>query len=533
MTTTRPAADAPAAAASDARARVQAVHRGYARRGGRATVRGRAYPAYLVALFTVFFLVPVIHARSTSTAPFSVSSASLPAGAVPLVCALATAVCWGGQLAGRFWGPLVVQPFLLHVLVSTDLSPAHYLGTIARRRLAYAGTATLLSLGSAAYLATDLFDRPGTALPGLAVLAGVSAVAAAAWLWGQVRPVRDNLLLAGAVGVFALVVAALGGAAPDGRFGHGLAALLPAVLAAALGPPAFRALPAIDLARLARESARASQAQAYAWTGTLHHALDLYRPEPRGFTSALLRTDGLLRGYLAQGAVRALRTPGRAAAAVTLLPAGGASLTHGVAGSGGGPEWWWAAGAVAVYLGSGWVGETWRGLRDELTLAPLFGGRWGGLPARTLAWPVVAVTAGTCLGGGAVALLRWPLPDGRAGSTVLLVAGSVVLVLGARFLREMKLHLPLELLLPVITPFGDLSGLRVLAWQFDGIVVVVTGVAVMNAVPTAPGAAAAVCLAACCVLAGLRRTGWAHRGLLSRLRRGERRAPGPVHGASP
>ncbi|MFD7383602.1 hypothetical protein [Streptomyces anulatus] len=518
MTTTRPVAPP----ASEARARVQAVTQRHARRGGRATVRGRAYPAYLVALFTVFYLVPVVHARSTSPAPFSVSSAHFPAGAATLVCGLAVAVCWGGQLVGRFWGPLVVQPFLLHVLMSTDLSPAHYLGTIARRRLAYAGTVTLLALCSAAYLATDLFDRPGTALPGLAVTAGISAVAAAAWLWGQVRPVRDNFLLAGAAGTSALVVAAISGTAPDGRYGHWLAALVPALLAAAVGPSAFRALPSIDLARLARESARASQARDYAWTGTLHHALDLYRPQPRGFTSALVRTDGSLRGYLAQGAVRALRTPGRAAAAAVLLPVGGASSTHGVAGSGGGPEWWWwAAGSVAVYLGSGWVGETWRGLRDELTMAPLFGERWGGLPARSLVWPVVAVTAGTFLGGALVALFRWPLPAGRAGSTVLLVAGSVVLVLGARFLREMKLQLPLELLLPVITPFGDLSGLRVVAWQFDGIIVVLTGVALMNAVPSATGAAAlAVCLAAACVGAGLRRTGWAHRGLLSRLRRG-------------
>ncbi|MFH9747310.1 hypothetical protein ACH4MN_23100 [Streptomyces anulatus] len=517
MTTARPVAPP----ASEARARVQAVRQRYARRGGRTTVRGRAYPAYLVALFTVFYLVPVVHARSTSPAPFSVSSVNFSAGAAPLVCGLAVAVCWGGQLAGRFWGPLVVQPFLLHVLMSTDLSPAHYLGTIARRRLAYAGTVTLLAVCSAAYLATDLFDRAGTALPGLAVAAGTSAVAAAAWLWGQVRAVRDNFLLAGAVGASALVVAAVSGTAPDGRYGHWLAALVPALLAAAIGPPAFRALPSIDLARLARESARASQARAYAWTGTFHHALDLYRPEPRGLTSALIRTDGSLRGYLAQGVVRALRTPGRAAAAATLLPVGGASLTHGVAGSGGGPEWWWwAAGSVGVYLGSGWVGETWRGLRDELTMAPLFGERWGGLPARALAWPVVAVTAGTFLGGALVALFRWPLPTGRAGSTVLLVAGSVVLVLGARFLREMKLHLPLELLLPVITPFGDLSGLRVVAWQFDGIVVVLTGVALMNAVPSATGSAVlAVCLAAGCVGAGLRRTGWAHRGLLARLRR--------------
>lgn len=47
-----------------------------------------------------------------------------------------------------------------------------------------------------------------------------------------------------------------------------------------------------------------------------------------------------------------------------------------------------------------------------------------------------------------------------------------------------------------------------------------TGVALMNAVPSATGSAVlAVCLAAGCVGAGLRRTGWAHRGLLARLRR--------------
>ncbi|MET9558307.1 hypothetical protein [Streptomyces sp. NPDC006645] len=499
--------------------RVHAVRQRYARRGGRATVRGRAYTAYLVALFGVFYLVPMVHARSTSPALISVGPL---AEVTPLACAFALAACWGAQLAGRFWGPLVIPPFLLHVFMSTDLSPARYLGTIARRRLAYGGTLTLLAACAAAYLATDLFDRPGTALPGLAVVAGTVGVAAVAWLWGQVRAVRDNLVLASVAGAVALAVAALSRTTPAGGYGLWLVAGVLATAGAAVGRAAFRSIRNIDLARLARESARASQAQAYAWTGTLHHALDLYRPEPHGFTSALIRPDGRLRGHLAQGAVRALRTPGRASAAVTLLLVGGAALTHGVAGrDGGGPAaLWWTAGSIGVYLGSGWVGETWRGLRDELTLAPLFGEWWGGTLARTLLWPVVAVTVGVCLGGGPATVARWPQHGAPSVHTVLLVAGSVVLVLGARFLREMKLHLPLELLLPVITPLGDLSGLRVVAWQFDGFVVVVIGVAVMHAVASPLVATAlAVGVAACCVWAGLRRTGWAHRGLLSRLGR--------------
>ncbi|MEV8408825.1 hypothetical protein AB0R12_24395, partial [Streptomyces niveus] len=480
-TTASPDSDSDA----DAGARVHAVQQRYARRGDRATVRGHAYTLYLVALFGVFYLVPMVHARSTSPALISVGSLTDP---TPAACALAVAACWGAQLAGRFWGPLVIPPFLLHVFMSTDLSPARYLGSIARRRLVYAGTVTLLAACSAAYLATDLFGQLDTALRGLAVLAGISAVATVAWLWGQVRAVRDNLVLASAACAVALAVTAVSHLAPDGAawLGLWLVGAVLAATAAVVGRAAFRSIRDVDLVRLARESARASQAQAYAWTGTLHHALDLYRPEPRGLTSALIRPDGRLRGYLAQGAVRALRTPGRASAAVALLLAGGAALTHGVAGreSGGVASVWWTAGSICVYLGSGWVGETWRGLRDELTMAPLFGEWWGGTPARALAWPVVAVTVGVCLGGGLATVTRWPQHGAPPVHTVLLVAGSVVLVLGARFLREMKLHLPLELLLPIITPLGDLSGLRVVAWQFDGLVAVVIGVAVMNAVPS-------------------------------------------------
>ncbi|WP_327172667.1 hypothetical protein OG471_31920 [Streptomyces sp. NBC_01336] len=510
--------DTLAAPESAPAARVRAVRQRYARRGDRGTVRGHAYTLYLVALFAAFYLVPVFHARRTSPASVSVGSLT---EAAPWVCALAVAVCWTAQIAGRFWGPVVVQPFLLHVFMSTDISPTRYLGTIARRRLTYVGATGLLSACVAAYLATDLFDHLDSAVQGLTSGVGLSALAAFAWLWGQVRPLRDNLLLASALGGTAVVVGGVSRVAPDSGTGLWLLAGVLAATAAVLGRAALRAIRTVDLARLSRESARASQAQTYAWTGTLHHALDLYRPEPSGLTSALIRPDGRLRGYLPQGAVRALRTPGRAGAGAALLLTGSSVLTHGAGGRGDGPaSWLWALGALCVYLGSGWVGETWRGLRDELTLAPLYGERWGGTLARTLAWPVVAVTIGAFLGGGFAVVVRWDHHSGHLGDTAILVTGSVVMALGARFLREMKLDLPLELLLPVITPFGDLSGLRFVAWQFDGFVVVLVGVALMAALPSAVGATAlAVCMAAGCVWTGLRRTGWAHRGLFSRLSR--------------
>ncbi|MBZ6087502.1 hypothetical protein KVH02_04070 [Streptomyces olivaceus] len=475
----------------------------YSRRGDRASAGSRAYTAYLVVLFGAFFLAPALHAAGTSPALFSLSA---PGAATSVSCAFTVTLCWSAQLAGRFWGPLVLQPFVLHVFTSTDLPPTAYLGGAARRRLRYAGTALLLASCAAAYLTTDLFDDLGTVLPAVAVAAGAGALGAVAWLWGQVRTPRDNLVLASAAGATALLVTLTGHRIPDaGTGGLWLVAVAAATTAVILARVAFRSLRTVDLARLARESSRASQAQTYVLTGTLHHALDLYRPEPRGFTSALFRPDGRLRGHVAQGAVRALRTPGRTSAAALLLLTGGALLAAGTAGGPALPLW--AAGACCVYLGSGRVGETWRGLRDELTLPPLFGGRWRGTLARGLAWPAAAVTAGTLPGGGAAAATRWPQYDAHPADTALLAAATIVLVLGARFLREMKSNLPLSLLLPVMTPFGDLSGLLVVAWQFDGLVTVVLGTALLHAAPSAPVAAAlAAAIATCCAWTGLRRT---------------------------
>ncbi|ALO10707.1 Putative transmembrane pore [Streptomyces venezuelae] len=510
--------DAVTEVEADLRARVHAVRHRYAHRGGGATVQDLAYTVYLAVVLGAVYVAPVVLLVRTTRALLSLESA---AAATPVACLVAATAVWGAQLAGRFWGPLVLKPFLLHVFMSTDLPPASYLGAIVRRRLVYAGLGTLLVVCTATFLATDLFDHPGSGLApqSVVVAVGIGAVAPVAWLWGQVRTVRENALLAAAVAVAATVVALLGRS--DLPAGGGLR-LLTGVLAVAtalLGRSAFRSVRTVDLARLARESARAAEAQTFAFTGTLHHALDLYRPEPRGLTTALTRPDGRLRGHLAQGAVRALRTRGRATAAAVFLPAGGALLTLGVAE----PDARWAtpawvAGAAGVYWGSGWVGETWRGLRDELTRAPLFGGRWGGTPARTLAWPVVVVAVTVGLASGATALTRWPLQDGGPAGVALLVTGSVVLVLGARFLREMKTNLPIGLLLPIVTPLGDLSGVRVFVWQFDGLFVVLFGVLVMNELPTAPGASlTALGIAACCAWAGLRRTGRTLGPLLTRL----------------
>ncbi|WP_165394348.1 hypothetical protein [Streptomyces albidoflavus] len=77
--------------------------------------------------------------------------------------------------------------------------------------------------------------------------------------------------------------------------------------------------------------------------------------------------------------------------------------------------------------------ETWRGLRDELPLPPLYGEWWGGALGRAMTWPGAAVAAGTLVGGVLALVLPWPRRGASPLETLPLVAGSVVLVLGPGF----------------------------------------------------------------------------------------------------
>ncbi|MBM7173926.1 hypothetical protein JQK87_37330 [Streptomyces sp. G44] len=62
------------------------------------------------------------------------------------------------------------------------------------------------------------------------------------------------------------------------------------------------------------------------------------------------------------------------------------------------------------------------------------------------------------LTGGAAAVARWPQRAGGPGDALLLAAGPVALVPGARFPREMKTALPIALLLPVVTSWATSPG---------------------------------------------------------------------------
>ncbi|GAA1730885.1 hypothetical protein GCM10009710_09350 [Aeromicrobium alkaliterrae] len=515
--------------------RITAVWQIHRRRDGRGSPGGRAYGVYLIALAAALYVVPagVLVARELGTIGRQTAESDLRP--VALAC---VAACWLGALVlGRFWGPLVMPPFVLHVLQSTDLPPPTYLTRVARRRIIGASLvvtllAVLLALGI-----NRAFGRIDVVVVSVASALLTGVIAGSCWLIGQLR---SGLVVATtgaallAVSATALVVdlqpiplATLVAQGASPSVGSdvllGLAQL--AAVAALVGWAAHRAIMLASPDRLARESTRAAQALVFTGTGTFHDALALYRPRPAGLRHALLRHDGRLRGPVAHGVVRALRTPVRAGFGLACLLAGSTLASVGTAWSGAadglGPTSTWTAGAVLVYLGAGWISETWRSLRDELYLPALLGGRDGGAAVRHTTWPILASLVTGLVGWSASHVLLEATDLARGGPDVaasVLMALTVVVALAARFLREMKVQLPVETLTPIVTPFGDLSGLRVLAWQFDGLLTVMVSVAVLGVATPGSGVIVVAAIAGTCLWWGLERVDRAPWALLLRLR---------------
>ena len=168
-------------------------------------------------------------------------------------------------------------------------------------------------------------------------------------------------------------------------------------------------------------------------------------------------------------------------------------------------------GTVLLHLGAGVMADGWRSLKDEFDAAPLFG--WSPRYAllRRLPWPCAAGALTLGFGVLAACALAWWAESGAAPPHVVPYS-SVLLgtVLCAQFMQSMRdRQMPLDTLAPMPTPFGDLSGLRVLLWLADGLAVSVAVALGMLLLPwSGPAvlATAAVCAAAAAAV------GWSRTG---------------------
>ncbi|PFG37092.1 hypothetical protein ATL41_1840 [Flavimobilis soli] len=457
-----------------------------------------AYLVYVVVLTAFIVLGPGVRALwLLATGDAGVAALSDPS--MPAAWAVVSGCAWLlAFVAGVERGPALRPPFLTGVLGDADASRARAFGGPVLR-----ATATLAVAGAVAPLlpALALVDA-GLARPrDVAALALAGALAgllvATAWLAGQV-------LRATTVGWTAVVALAAGVAtalvgwwrwAPWALVasvwpGSGLPAASVVAAAAAVLVVVWlglRGLERVETRRLVGQAVRAQRAQLLVTALDLPAAGEVYRALPTAGRrlSALRQVPGLVAVLLVP-VTASVRTPWRLAAGLTTLVAAGAASGLVVPGTAlhVGP----VVSAVLAYLG---VSVVCDGVRHAAALGRVstqYGCSDLTLLALNGAWPLVAAV-GLTAAGAAV-----------AGAPVGLAAVVAALAVGVRVSDALKGPMPVDLLVPVVTPAGDVSALGRAVWLADGPLLV-------GAVGVAGGLAAAgrggLGVVAACVVAML------------------------------
>ena len=428
------------------RRRVKTMRRAWRLRSARRDVTETAYAIYVVAVMGLFVIAPgvavVIEALRTPAVLDTLRSPEAPTMATLMVGLVWATAVW----IGAGYGPVTMDPPLVRLWAGTDLPRR-----VGLRRPFAQRTAALVAAGvaTAAFVGGVLLADDGdlrTFALGLLLGALVGAGIALAWLVGQAAPRRAWWL-----GLVVAVLALLAAAWAPGRW---LAAV---GLAAVLAVP--RLLDAVRGPELLAQSVRWHDAATTARYGDVQYALGSLRALPRRGRRwrALVPGPALVRLGVAD-LVGTWRTTGRFVTGAVSLTAASAVLAVGPAlplapllG---------AAAALLAYLA---LGVFCDGLREAAAVGArpgLFGhGPWRLFALHAVAPAVVTLGAAGLAGLALVLAGREP---GGVPLALVLVAVLVVRAWGAA-----KGQIPVDLLAPVPTPMGDLSGLVVVSWLAD------------------------------------------------------------------
>ncbi|ROR80567.1 hypothetical protein SAMN06295974_2269 [Plantibacter flavus] len=456
------------------------------------------------------------------------------------------------------------RPFVASALALVGLSVLAA-GVVGLSRLLVPGERATVSVGVTADAASEI-GMAGPTVP-VAVVAfvigavGFSLLLAVAWLLGQHgsrRTVAAVVIVAGVGGVLGLFVPGMLLVSPWGWLGllwapvaGGIEAMvLGSALAtgdwaglftwggggwfASVGVPvswwpavALVVLGAVSLLLVPRhlDGLRSGPLldQALRWqrvgmmlqSGDASGAVGGLRASPTSGRRVPLRMTGpFWLVVLRRSIVGARRIPGRVALGSLILAASGAAvgLSFGLPD---GVRWMLAVpAAFLAYLAVGvWCDAVRHGVESAGT--PTLYGR--SPRSLVLAGAVAPLLAAVVIGGiGALlGVLASAAPGGMAllqplGWWLLLAVWSVVL----RTFDAAKGPLPILLLMPVPTPFGDASSLNVLVWQSDAVLLaLLVGGGLTALAPVAPGAAVVLLVVVLVIVAAL---GFARLRKLSR-----------------
>ena len=464
------------------------------------------YLIYLAILVTAIVAVPLVRSILLGVATPEVLATITGPGSYRLVGAVGAVLAAGTLLIARTRGPIVPSPFLTEFLVGSHLARSD---TLRRPFLISTGvlalTAVMVSgiVIGARFLGGPIAVRAAVFV--LVACVAYSGVLAVLWLIGQSCPRRTTIPLA---------VVIVGTACAIGQGIDAVLLLTPwgwlalvweglgqsvspipwwPVIALALSPLFFLAVPALlNNLRGGEVMVQARRWQSigtFVQTGDVAAASGVLRSPPtRGRHSRIRLTGPIPLAILQRDSAAAGRFPVRSAlGAVALLGAGWLNAHTSSVGSG--LEWIVALSSVLLaYLAAGVWCDGLRNANENAGPASLYGrsavtmiGSHSLLPA--LACTVLGSTgAGVAVAGGpgTSALVWW-----------ILISVFIVLV---RILDCAKGPMPIGLLLPIVTPAGDVSILNVIARQFDALIIVLTIAGGLSVFVVTAGPESTICL---------------------------------------
>lgn len=452
------------------------------RRGERIEAGEVAYRAYLVIMLAIIVGAPVVRAvvLRLAEAPPTWATGPWPAAALTAGAALLV-------LAGARTGPVRASLPQLDLLLVAPLSRARLLSAGALRWLS-AGTAVGAVVGGVFAAAGLLRGDTGAAQGAALVLGGacVGLLLASVPLIGQIG-IRARFAAAALLGTAAAaqgVVALLGesdaedsGATPSAPGWSAMAD--PAAPLSAAGALILSALAVALLVRavagrlrwevMREQSALWDTVRVLAVSGDPGAALSRLGAPVRVGRRLRLRVGSRLTVSLVlRDLLGLVRAPGRSLAGCAGVLAAGAFWGAGLATApASGPVAAALCGATALLVAYLALAPWCRGMATACAAAgspPLLPVSGWALISRHLVVP----GALACAAFGGVASVVSALSGGATGWVLLSVPLAIAIALLLRVVAALKGPIPMKLLAPVPTPAGDLAGVNVFLWTFDG-----------------------------------------------------------------
>ncbi|MBH0099496.1 hypothetical protein I6E68_10140 [Salinibacterium sp. NSLL150] len=438
------------------------------------------YVIYMSVLLLLIVGVPIIRMAVLGLATPDVM-ALVASPTAPAVLSAITGLLFAGLVVvGRARGPAVMDLFRSNVVASNHLPRRHTLRRpflISASQLVVALTAVALVLASALAVAGAATALSVIAFVAATVLIGI--LASIAWLLGQSVSTPTSQQVAAALAVASLGMAAIPGglaATPWGWFAllypgaalpawPAFVALVVMAIIAALAIP--RLLDSIRGPELRAQAQRWSSAATFSATADLAGAFAEFRSLPTaGRRWRAVRNVPMPVLMFVRDLVGSLRSPERPiVAALSLLVSGFvlASMSAVPATVAWAPA---LLGGIIAFLALGVWSDGFRHAADTAVAVPLYG--FG--VAKEFALHALLPVAGVFVfvGSGALAATA-------TGASLLSVALAVVFalfVITVRMMNATKGQMPIELLAPIPTAAGDLSGVLIVLWQADAVLLV-------------------------------------------------------------